>query len=741
MRTNRIIVWFVTAVAALSSCTERESEVRHESGNYRISLQAAIEGTRSGSFRETITINDFNLYFFSEGSLEKQVFVQGSAETSVDLNRYGEYRIYAIANAGKVDVKDGILESNFKKSELEYSSLNSLNGIPCSYSAEDAIVPATDIGNGLSICLTPMFARFNLSLEVTGTAPGGKMSINDVSCFNINNRLTFFSGGSKATSVIRTGDFLSSDDIAKLCGGQAATFFVPENMQGTKASSGNKKGSGGVCTFLVINGTYESGMASYDLDYVLYLGKNNSTSFDIERGSTYEIVASIDLGDEHLLGITPAVLEDYSNPEQKAYVQPSVKYFQWLSESVTLKPGESASVYFETNLNSSDITFSLTGDKSISLGAIDWNSSCIQVSADAGTVKGASAQLTGGSSSVWDTMDIRTRTLTLMPSTSEMETWGGNSYPLTFKMVDSDNGETDVTSRVQCTSVSYNSSAPKGLLVWNSSEVEAADWWEQKGSWAGGPVEFTMTFSLDGMTTTVSGTMHGYTGMEFDRTDYWYSELERKEYKCDNGTVRLIGSETTDISSLVTICPNGDYMWDTNNGPSCVRVGNDIPAAVVFTDPSNKMRREVPISLSVTSDVAQLYVYIKPSIRNGNVSGQPATVEATKTKSGEYLGSAGIRYINYGEQASYDMAIIQSIYYIDKEGNRIDLTGSNGVESRYVRVETSIGSLNDSHEEYPDTEDWQMMTNLSRDVARGQHDMIYLWVNGFSASWQWEIVN
>ena len=740
MNTKKIIIWLTAILPAVCSCSEERPGSLHEAGSYRISLSASTDGIRSGTFSEQVGINDFNLYFFSEGALEKQTYVSGASETSVELDRYGEYTVYAIANAGKIQKRDGISEAAFLGSELEYSSLSSLSGVPCSYAAQKAIVPDRDIRDGLSISLTPMFARFLLSLEVTGGAPDGKLDIESVSCFNVNDRLSFFAEGDRASTVITEGDFLSAEDISGLTYGEEAMFFVPENMQGTKASSGHKRGSGGVCTFLVIEGTYESGAASYDLDYVLYLGKDSSTSFDIERGVTYEILASIDLGDEHLLGLTPSVLLDYSNPEQKAYVQPTVKYFRWLEDSIVLKPGESARAGFETNLAPSDISFSLSDDSSFSIGKADWESSSVTVTASQDIPQNASATLSGGSASIRSTMTLKTRTLILIPSVSEMVTWGGNSYPLEFTLADSGEEGTDVTSKVRCTSISYSSSAPSGLLEWEEGSVSATDWWGKDGFWAEAPVQFTMTFSLDGATATVTGTMNGYTGLEFDRTDYRYSELERNGYTCDSGTARLVGSETEDISDIARIVPDGEYMWDTNNGPSCVMVGNGIPASLTFTDPSNGRSREVPVSLNVSSDVMQLHVNIRPSI-GGGASGQSASVEATTTRSGQYLGSAGIQYINYGEQQSYDLSIIQSIYYIDTEGRRIDLTGSYGVGSNYVRVETSIGEPDGQHDDYPDTDDWQMTTNLIRSVKRGQHDMVHLWVNGFSASWQWEIVN
>lgn len=712
-----------------------------ESGEYRISVSATMNGTRSGSFVEPVAINDFNLYFFSGGMLESQCFISGSSATAVSLNRYGEYTVYAVANVGKLEAGKETSETDFIKSKLEYSALSSLNGIPCSYSDEcGTIVPERDIKDGLSIMLTPMFARFSLALEVTGGSDGGKFVIDNVSCYNVNDRLSFFSEGDKATSVIAMGDFLSEQDIKRLSSGQEATFYAPENRQGTKAKNGNKKGSGGLCTFLVIEGTYESGLAAYDLAYVLYLGKDNDTSFDIERGTTYAIKASIDLGDGHLLGITPSKLEDFSNPEQKAYVQPAVKYFRWKEESAVLKPGGSIKVFFETNLNPSDISFSLSGNSSISTGAIDWTASSIMISASKEADQSAGATLSGGNSSIGDTMDIRIRTTTLVPSVSKIDTWGGNSYPLTFTMADSESGSEDVTSKVQCTSVSYSSTAPAGLLSWSGGKITATDWWGKAGQWSGAPINFSMSFSLDGVNATVTGTMNGYTGIEFDRTEYSFSELEKKGYKCDAGTARLIGSATRDISSSATIVPNGDYMWDTNNGPACIMVGDNIPATITCTDPSNGKNRETHVSLDISCDVEQIYVNIRPTIISAGGSGQPARLEATATSSGQYLGSAGIQSIS-SELSSFDLTIIQSIYYIDVNGTRVDLTGQNGTGSNYVRVETSIGQVNPSREEYPDTEDWQMTTNLSKTVKRGQHDMIYLWVNGFETHWQWEIVN
>lgn len=606
-----------------------------------IPVSDGMQSVRSSFEWDESEIKDIQLMVEDEhGNASMHYFSEFIRTVSLSLATGRIYRICAVANIGKelsLSEMYGLLDGTWRPEPDDLAR----TGIPMTGSAYP--VSISNGSQNIILPMTRMLARIDFTIDGSRLKCPEGLEIESV-CIYDGSYGKFDHSSAADLSVIQKGGTISMYAYENLMGD-----LLPYNRDPWAKVPSSIGSDAEKCSWLEVECSYDSGtQSSDDITYRMYLGKDNTTNFDVRRNTVY---------------------------------------------TLTLIPSEEE----------------IYGDRG------SWKIS----------------------SSGW--VKIQERTVTLVPSVSEIETWGGNSYPLTFTLVDSETGSTDVTSKVQCTSISYSTAAPAGLINWSGGNVSASDWWGRTGKWTEAPLSFTMTFSIDGTNATVSGTMNGYTGIEFDKKDYYFAELEKNGYQCDPGTARLVGSKDEDISSIARIVPNGDYMWETNNGPSCIMVGKDIPATVSFTDPSNKKKRDITVPLNIASDVVKVYVNIRPTITTGGTDGQVATLEGTATRSGQFLGTAGIQYVNSG-LSSFDLAIIQSIHYTDINGKDVNLTGQYGVGSDYVRVETSIGQPNDYRDEYPDTEDWEMSTNLVKTLRRGQYDMINLWVNGFVVSWQWAIV-
>lgn len=644
------------SVVILTSCEHSEPvHVMEGEVEYAFEMDFGSE-SKSGCFLSGTYVNDYNLYFFADGMLDRQVYSPGG-KTTVSLAPNQEYWLYAIGNVGKKTFKPGMSLDSFLGEKLKFGSLGEFSGIPCAYTPKTALIPSRDLASGTyHVKATALFAEFKIDLKVKNAAASDKLEITDVSCFNINSELTYFSEGdkAKASTIIDAGDFLSKADLEALSKGNTATFYAPENMQGTMANPTKdykiKKSSSGLCTYVKIEGTYESQYASYLLKYIFYLGEDLYTSFDIKRNKTYELHLTLDLGDEYLFDLD-GFEDDDDNPTQGPNVTKEEKY-------------------------------------------------------------------------------------TLVPSVTEIDTWGGNEYSISINAVNFRGDAIDVTSNVSVDGIKYTGGAPGGLISWNGSEVVAADWWGMSGKWVTASPTYTITFRYGDATTTVTGTMNGYIGIK-SRETYRYSEIERTGTCAPSQSVFLFGSQTTDVSSTATIIGDSDYQWFTNSGRECIMPGENIPVTLSATDPSNGFHREGTGTIDVVTDVAKLHVTINPSFRNVITFSGTKGISTSTAVFGSFLGNAGIAYIEEPVGNSFPMAVIQSIWYEDINGERRNITSEFAIPEEYSRVEFSVGHPADSHEDIPSIECWSISENFFPTIKMGQQDMIHIFVNGFLAHWQW----
>lgn len=652
-RIIEIISLAAVCVAPLTSC-EQNGPVPEEI-EYTFEMDFAGD-SKSACFVSGTYVNDYNLYFFADGELSRQVYSPGG-KTTVSLAPNQEYWLYAIGNVGKKSFTPGMSLDSFLGGKLSFGSLSELAGIPCSYSPESAIIPSRDLAEGTyHVKAGALFAEFRIDLKVKNASDEDKLDIKSVSCFNINSELTYFGEDDKATAstVVDEGDFLSASDLSVLSKGGTVSFYAPENMQGTMDNPTYdykiKKSESGLCTYVKIEGTYESQCASYLLKYIFYLGEDLYTSFNIKRNKSYDLHLTLDLGDEYLFDLE-SFEDDVDNPTQGPNVTKEVKY-------------------------------------------------------------------------------------TLVPSTDRIDTWGGNEYGITFNAVDFRGDAIDVTGEVTVDGITFTGGAPDGLISWNGSEIVATDWWGMSGAWVTAGPTYTVTFRYGDTTATVSGTMNGHIGIAA-RDTFIYSEIERSGAHPPLESVWLYGSQITYVSDSAAIIADEDYLWETNSGRDCIMPADDIPVLLTATDPSNGFHREGTGLINVVTDVMKLNVTISPSFNFVNVFGTTKKISTSTTVQGTFLGNVGIASPGDYPGDSYPMAVIQSIWYEDLNGERRDITSEYAIPEEYSRVEFSVGQANGTHRDFPSVECWSLAENHFPYIKTGQQDLMFIFVNGFVAYWQW----
>jgi len=202
-----------------------------------------------------------------------------------------------------------------------------------------------------------------------------------------------------------------------------------------------------------------------------------------------------------------------------------------------------------------------------------------------------------------------TQNASLQPSVSKLDTWGGNSYPVTFTYTNT-NG---VSSTVKPTlaSLTCTGGAPVSLITYLDGQFVAADWWGKAGSWVTSKPTFTATFTYSGLTTTVTGTMHGITGFKTASiSDGYYTRVTSSPSVY--GAV-LTGSEDRDVrsnaSATVTGATTKDYVG------SYLKTGR-YSGTISVTDPTNGKTRTKSVEFNVLTNVKN----VSCTLRIGNFS-------------------------------------------------------------------------------------------------------------------------
>lgn len=239
----------------------------------------------------------------------------------------------------------------------------------------------------------------------------------------------------------------------------------------------------------------------------------------------------------------------------------------------------------------------------------------------------------------------------LKASVSSIDTWGGNSYPVTFSFL----GKT-VTPTL--TGVSYTASAPNGLISYSGGRLVATDWWGKSGSWITSSPSYTATFSYNGYTTTITGTMHGTTGFkDIGSMEHYFRDVM---IPTTSGKATLTGCEDTvtteDVQLQVSYAAN-----KLSNG--YLKVGS-YPVTYSVTDPTNGLTRSGSTTVTIKTNV----VKVEGQIIISNCDYSPSdnrTVNGSTSTNGGILATIGI-HTNGHDETVFDVEM--KLKYTDVYG-------------------------------------------------------------------------
>lgn len=308
---GRLSVLAALAAFALAgaSCTKEAAQTEPSRG--RVSFAVLDEAPGEVETRSLLTAPDIEtkktgitLAFYTGGSLVgAEHYTSSLTAMKYELEVGNTYDIYALVNMG--DMSDGFPSSESSVKNITYdipsytsgSASVATMGMPMAGYLQLSVTASTSGTQEIRVRRLLAKVTASLNCDWGGTVTSAKV-------YNMNKRMTPFGGylsdgSSKASSA---SDILSFQEIHGEAAGtgttMTATFYVPENMQGTVSgisNSSSKRPDGGNST---ISGkqaalTYletsvaGTGLYSGTITYRSYLGGNATTNFDIERNTLY----------------------------------------------------------------------------------------------------------------------------------------------------------------------------------------------------------------------------------------------------------------------------------------------------------------------------------------------------------------------------------------------------------------------------------------------------------------------
>lgn len=298
------VLFIITALCFLASCSKgSNTEVSPSDQTVKIKLFVQESGTtKSLPQVSEALLADLNLFVYDgKGALTTHRYVDHpDTEVTIEINKYSDYTIYAIANSGNLSGRNEVYSINSIQNMVwEMTSPEDLAGPDGSIPMSGKLfLDTVEGGTTLTLYLTRLFSKFRVIVDTTGLD-------NDVTTFditrvrirNMNRRVGYFtaSGAFSSSDIFDIGLSAEGNELKRLYT-HGLDFYVPENIQGDLLSgNGSEQGHippsshSGLCTYIEFTVRYRSSEHYNDnLIYRYYLHDgNNLDNFDVVRNTMY----------------------------------------------------------------------------------------------------------------------------------------------------------------------------------------------------------------------------------------------------------------------------------------------------------------------------------------------------------------------------------------------------------------------------------------------------------------------
>lgn len=285
--------------ASMLSCNGYTDE-RETARTMDVTFHIVADGftdTRSSFTWGENEIRDIQIVITEEdGSVFDVLYSDSSSELGFTGDVGSRYHIWAAANLGeKVDVHDLQDFTNGTRSITKAGIAAS--GIPMFNGPDGQEILLTDDSGAVTVFLTRMLARVDLKVDTRLLKIQSQFNVKSVSIYNAINTYSPFTPAVRQEHMGRveyTFDSASSSDVSILNRGGTISLYAFENMQGTllpgntdpwKKVPSSLGDAGDYCSYLEVDCSY----GYDDVTYRMYLGKDATENFDVERNTVYRV--------------------------------------------------------------------------------------------------------------------------------------------------------------------------------------------------------------------------------------------------------------------------------------------------------------------------------------------------------------------------------------------------------------------------------------------------------------------
>ena len=285
--------------ASMLSCNGYTDE-RETARTMDVTFHIVADGftdTRSSFTWGENEIRDIQIVITKEdGSVFDVLYSDSSSELGFTGNVGSRYHIWAAANLGeKVDVHD--LQDFTAGTRSITKAGIAASGIPMFNGPDGQEILLTDDSGAVTVFLTRMLARVDLKVDTRLLKMQSQFNVKSVSIYNAINTYSPFTPSVRQEHrgrVEYTFDSASSSDVSILNRGGTISLYAFENMQGTllpgntdpwKKVPSSLGDAGDYCSYLEVDCSY----GYDDVTYRMYLGKDATENFDVERNTVYRV--------------------------------------------------------------------------------------------------------------------------------------------------------------------------------------------------------------------------------------------------------------------------------------------------------------------------------------------------------------------------------------------------------------------------------------------------------------------
>lgn len=337
-------ILIMTGAVALSASCERLLTPEASSNTVQVRVSAGPAVTKGLASPAESAVHDLNVWAYLDGQLDAFDYASG-AECCLRLLEGADYHVYALANMGKKDAP--FLEAELPEMVWNGSGagVTAAGGIAMASAAPAAFVPRA--GGTLHLQLTRLLSKFSLRFDSETEycswhidAARVMQEAASVRPFRSSCAGTSFADGMSA----------SAEELQALNAGESISFYAMENCRGVllpgnsdpllKRAESLDPATAASCTYLHLEGVWETPGASGKLGINLYLGKDNCTDFSVERNVSTSI--ELTLTDEGtLLSNWKVDMDDFDDNRSFAFGSPLNVVMQedgWTEIPLTVNP-------------------------------------------------------------------------------------------------------------------------------------------------------------------------------------------------------------------------------------------------------------------------------------------------------------------------------------------------------------------------------------------------------------------